>query len=45
MYNVTLRSVDVARKKSYKIDYHYLHSYAYSKKTKQVTKDVSIINL
>ena len=27
-----------SREKTYKTDYHYLHSYAYSKKTKQVTK-------
>ena len=53
-HNVTLRRVFGVKstsrkqnnnKKTYKIDYYYLHSYAYSKKTKQVTKDFSIINL
>ena len=41
--NVTLRRVfgvkSTSREETYKIDYHYLYSYAYSKKTKQVTKD------
>ena len=49
MQNVTLQGVfgikSTSHEKSYKIDYHYLHLYAYSKKTKQVTMDFSITNL